>query len=136
MPHAASVIGGVRVLPHESIVDRLVALENLVVHLALIVVPDLATGLREHGLDRQQVSHLVRLEDAPLRIDEGDAFALEREAALLSTRPWGRERNGRAESQMQRSGNATNFLGTAEFSIRLKLVSGWTPAHLFHRVSP
>jgi hypothetical protein len=82
MPHAASVIGGVRVLPHESIVDRLVALENLVVHLALIVVPDLATGLREHGLDRQQVSHLMRLEDAPLRIDEGNAFVLEHETGL------------------------------------------------------
>ena len=42
-----SVVGRVRVLAHEGVVDRLVALENLAMHLALVVVPDLAARLRE-----------------------------------------------------------------------------------------
>ena len=77
-----SVIGGVRVLAHEGVVDRLIALENLAMHLALVVVPDLAARLREHGLDRQQKPHLLRLEDAALRIDERDALALKDKARL------------------------------------------------------
>ena len=64
-------------LAHEGVVDRLVALENLAMHLALVVVPDLAARLREDGLDRQQEPHLLRLEDAALRIDERNALALE-----------------------------------------------------------
>ena len=59
-----SVVGRIRVLAHEGIVDRLVALENLPMHFALVVVPDLAARLRENGLDRQQEAHLLRLEDA------------------------------------------------------------------------
>ena len=51
-------------------------------HLALVVVPDLAARLWENGLDRQQEAHLLRLEDAALRIDERDALALEDEARL------------------------------------------------------
>ena len=77
-----SVVGRVRVLAHEGVVDRLVALENLAMHLALIVVPDLAARLREHGLDRQQEPHLLRLEDAALRIDERDALAVKDKARL------------------------------------------------------
>ena len=77
-----SVVGGVRVLAHEGVIDRLVALENLAMHLALVVVPDLAARLREHSLDRQQELHLLRLEDAALRIDERDALALEDKARL------------------------------------------------------
>ena len=76
------VVGRVRVLAHEGVVDRLVALENLPMHLALVVVPDLAARLREDGLDRQQEPHLLRLEDAALRIDERDALAVEHEARL------------------------------------------------------
>jgi len=55
--------------------DRLVALEYLAMHLALVVIPDLAAWLREHRL-------LLRLEDAPLRVDEGDAFTFEDDAGL------------------------------------------------------
>jgi len=44
-------------------------------HLALVVVPDLAARLREDGLDREQKAHLLRLEDAALRVDERDALA-------------------------------------------------------------
>ena len=70
------------VLTHEGIVDRLVALENLAMHLALVVVPDLAARLGKHSLDRQQEAHWLRLEDAALRIDEREAFAFEDEARL------------------------------------------------------
>ena len=51
-------------------------------HLALVVIPDLAARFRENGLDRQQKAHLLRLEDAALRIDERDALALEHKARL------------------------------------------------------
>ena len=44
-------------------------------HLALVVIQDLAAWLREHRL-------LLRLEDAPLRVDEGDAFTFEDDAGL------------------------------------------------------
>ncbi len=37
-----AIVGGVRVLTHEGVIDRLVALENLPVHLALVVIPDFA----------------------------------------------------------------------------------------------
>src|SRR5262249_522665 len=74
-----AIVGCIRVLPHESVVDRLVTVENLPMHLALIVVPDFAAGLWEHGLNRQQESRLLRLEDAPLRVDERDSLAIEDE---------------------------------------------------------
>jgi hypothetical protein len=73
------VIGRVGVPPHESVVDRLVTLENLPMHLALVIVPDLAARLRKHGLDRQQEAHLLRLEDASLRVDERDTLTVEDE---------------------------------------------------------
>jgi hypothetical protein len=57
-------VGCIRVLAHKCIVDRLVALENLAMHFALVVVPDLATRLGEHGLNRQEEPHLLWLEDA------------------------------------------------------------------------
>src|SRR5262249_45722624 len=49
-------------------------------NLALVIVPDLAARLWEHGLDRQQKSHLLWLEDTALRIDQRNALALEVEA--------------------------------------------------------
>ncbi len=48
----------------------------------LVVVPDLASGFGEHGLDGQQVLHLSRLEDAALWVDQGDALASVVEAGL------------------------------------------------------
>src|SRR5258707_3484207 len=49
-----SVVGGVWVLAHEGVVDRLVAFENLPMHLALLVIPDLAARLWENSFDRQK----------------------------------------------------------------------------------
>jgi len=54
---------------------RFVSLENLPVHLALVVIPDLAARPRKDGLDRQQKAHLLRLEDPTLWIDERDALS-------------------------------------------------------------
>src|ERR1051325_8177821 len=34
------VVGGIRVLAHEGVVDRFIALKDLAMHLALVVVPD------------------------------------------------------------------------------------------------
>jgi hypothetical protein len=62
-------------LSHEGIFDRFITLENLPVHLALVVIPGLAAGLRKHRFDRQQEAHLLRLEDTALRIDQRDALA-------------------------------------------------------------
>lgn len=80
------VVGRARVLAHEGIIDRLLALEYLAMHFALVVVPDLATRLREHGFDRQQKPHLLRLEYTTLRIDERDALALENKTRLQLSR--------------------------------------------------
>src|SRR5258707_5984296 len=65
-----------------SIVDRLVAFENLTVDLALVVIPDLAPRLREDGFDRQKEAHLLRFEDAALRINERNALTLKHKAWL------------------------------------------------------
>jgi transcriptional regulator len=52
------------------------------VHLALVVIPDFAARLRENGFDRQQVAHLLRLEDAALGIDERNALPSKHKARL------------------------------------------------------
>jgi hypothetical protein len=71
-----SVVGGVRVLAHECVVDRLIAIEDLAVNLSLVIVPDPAAWLREHRLDGEQEPHLLRLENAALRIDQRDPLAV------------------------------------------------------------
>src|SRR5262249_43905927 len=75
-----AVIGRVRVLPHEGVIDRFAAFKNLAVDLALVVVPDSAAGLREYRLDGEKILHLLRLKDATLRIDERNPLAVENEA--------------------------------------------------------
>jgi hypothetical protein len=77
-----SIVGGVRVISHEGVVDRFVAFENLPMHLALVVIPNLAALLRQNGFDRQKEAHLLRFEDAALRIDERDALTVKHEARL------------------------------------------------------
>jgi len=47
----------------------------------LIVIPDAPALPGEHGSDGQQVNHLPGLEDAPLRVHQGYALALEFEAS-------------------------------------------------------
>jgi hypothetical protein len=41
------ITGGIRILFHEDVIDRLVAFKNLPMHLAPVVVPDFAARLRE-----------------------------------------------------------------------------------------
>jgi len=62
------------------------ALVNLAMHLALVVIPDFPAGLPENGLDRQEKAHLLRLENAALRIDAGDATAVGAEAGRAARR--------------------------------------------------
>jgi hypothetical protein len=50
------VVSSIGVLSHERIIYGVVSFKNLAMHLALIVVPNLATRLRKHRLNRQQVS--------------------------------------------------------------------------------
>src|SRR5262245_12868749 len=46
-----SVVRGIGVLPHKGVIDGLVTLENLLMHLALVVIPNLAARLRVYRLD-------------------------------------------------------------------------------------
>ena len=69
------------VLSHEGVIDCLIACEYLAVHLALVVVPDFSARSRKDGLDGEQEPHLLWLENAALRVDEWDTFALEK-------KPW------------------------------------------------
>ena len=81
-----SVVGCVWILPHEGVVNGFVALENLAMHLALVVVPNPGAWLWKDGLDREKIPHLLRFEDAALRIDQRDSLALEYEARLQLSR--------------------------------------------------
>jgi hypothetical protein len=47
-----TVIGCIRILAHEGVVNRLIALEDLAMHRALVIIPNLAARLREYCLDR------------------------------------------------------------------------------------
>ncbi len=71
------VVGGFRVGTHERVVDGFVALVDLPMGFALIIVPDLAAAFRHDGLDRKQETHLARFEDPPPLVDESDARAVE-----------------------------------------------------------
>src|SRR5215467_2667811 len=75
-----------RVLAHEGVFYGVVALEDLAMNVTLVVVPNLAARLGKDGLDRQQISHLLRLEDAPLWIDKRYALAIENKAGLQLAR--------------------------------------------------
>jgi hypothetical protein len=48
----------------------------MAVHFTLVVVPNCAARLRKRCLDRQHEPHLLWLENATSRIDEGSALAL------------------------------------------------------------
>src|SRR5262249_31328554 len=46
------IVCGVPGATHECVIDQFVAVENLAVHFALIVIPDAIAGLWEDGVDR------------------------------------------------------------------------------------
>ena len=56
-----------RIGAHESISNGVHRRENLLMHIALIVVPHSPAWPRKHRLDRQEVFHLRRLENTALR---------------------------------------------------------------------
>ena len=84
--------------PRKGTINRLVALEYLAMNLALVIVPYPSARLREDRLDRQQEPHLLRLEDAALRIDQWDTLALEVET-------WFQVRRGQNLMRLPKSPN-------------------------------
>src|SRR5439155_301995 len=76
-----AVIRRVWVRAHECVFDNIIARVDLPMGLALVVIPDPTALPWKDGSDRQQPGHLAGFEDAPLRIDERDALALELKAA-------------------------------------------------------
>jgi hypothetical protein len=68
--------GGIRVRTHEGIFDNFVAVVDLPVGLALIVIPHASTLPGKDSSDREQRRHLSRFENAALRVDERDTLAL------------------------------------------------------------
>ena len=64
-----SIVGGIRIRAHESVIDCLITLEYLMMDIPLIVIPDFPARLRENRLDGQQEAHLLRFKDAALRIN-------------------------------------------------------------------
>ncbi|MGZ9083531.1 MAG: hypothetical protein ACXW3U_15750 [Rhodoplanes sp.] len=84
-----SIVGCVGVFAHERVVDRLVGGKYLLMHPALVIVPDSVARLRKHGLNRQQKPHLLGLNDAAPRIDERDALPIEKESQVQAGRSQG-----------------------------------------------
>ena len=64
----------------KGVVDQLLATLDLLVHFALIVVPDLAPTRREYRAHAQQKALLLGLENPALRIDQRDSGAADRKA--------------------------------------------------------
>ena len=91
------VIGCVRVGSHESIFDDIVAGVDLLVSLALILIPDAAALPREDRTDREETAHLARLEYATLRVNQRNTLAADLEAG---------EKIGRIGKAAISSGNA------------------------------
>src|SRR5271157_5155437 len=75
-----SIVGVFGIVPLESIVDCLIAFENLSMNVTLVIIPNLVSFFREDSPDRQQKPHLLRFEDPTLGIVKRDALASERKA--------------------------------------------------------
>jgi hypothetical protein len=65
----------------KGVVQLLVAGEDLLVHAALVIIPDAPALPREHGADAQQEGHLPGFEDPPLGVPERPAPTFEHEPA-------------------------------------------------------
>jgi hypothetical protein len=72
-----AVIRGLRVGAHECVINHIITCVDLVMRLALIVIPDTSAPPRKHGLNAQQVFHLPGLEDSALRVNQRNALAPE-----------------------------------------------------------
>jgi hypothetical protein len=84
------VVGGCWIGAHEGIVQLVLAGEDLLVHLPLIVVPDPRALPREHGADAQKKRHPLGLENPALGVPKRPALTFEHEPVgdllMLSTR--------------------------------------------------
>ena len=74
------VIRRVWIGAHERVIHDIIAGIDLAVDLALVVIPDPSAPPREHRFDAQEVFHLPRLENPPLRVDQRKPVAAELEA--------------------------------------------------------
>src|SRR5947208_4702080 len=81
-----AVVCCIGVLAHERVINRLVAFIDLLVHLSLVVVPDPGTGSGKDRFDREQILHLLRLEDSTPGINKRNAVALKLETGAEITR--------------------------------------------------
>jgi hypothetical protein len=75
-----TVVCGVRIVAHESVVHHLIAVENLAVDITLVIIPHAVACFRKDRVDRQQESHLRRLEDSAPWIDQRISLAVDDEA--------------------------------------------------------
>lgn len=69
-----TIICSLWISSHESIFHNLVALINLLLHAALIVVPDFPARTRKYSSNGKQIFHLFWLKDATLRVYERNAL--------------------------------------------------------------
>ncbi|WP_297393450.1 hypothetical protein [Acidiferrobacter sp.] len=74
------ILGGLGILAHEGIIHGIAGTEDLLVRVALVVIPDPGAASREDCPDRKTKPHLSRFEDASLGIDKGDTDPVEQEA--------------------------------------------------------
>jgi hypothetical protein len=63
-------------------INGLVTLKYLTMNFPLVVIPDLAAGLRKRRLNRQQKPHLLRLENPTLGIGQRDALSSKEKSGL------------------------------------------------------
>jgi hypothetical protein len=75
-----TIICRVRIVAHESVVHHLIAVENLAVDITLVIIPHAVACLRKDRVDRQQESHLRRLEDSAPWIDQRVSLAVDNKA--------------------------------------------------------
>src|SRR4051794_33009886 len=68
-----AIIRWIWVGSHEGIFDEFIASIDLLVGIALIVIPDPTAAPGHHGANAQQPGHLTWPENAPLRIHQRDA---------------------------------------------------------------
>ena len=64
-----TIVGGIRIIPHEGIIDGFATFEYLAMYLSLIIVPDTLTRTGKHRPDRKKILHLLWLENTSLRVD-------------------------------------------------------------------
>jgi len=66
----------VQVTAHGLVFDDIITHVDLAMGLALIIIPDPSASSRKHGLNAQQVCHLLWLENPEPRVDQRNALTV------------------------------------------------------------